>query len=490
MGGRSSVFRISMSAILLVLLIAACAGDGDDPTATVPPPTPTATTEPTPTQLPPTSTPEPTATSTQAPTATTQVLRPTPTIFKIVTPTPTLSLEPTPGSGGVVVPEDLLLLLPVTSELPEGMEVTFDQQVGPDQIANDLSDPAAYQELLTSLGFQNGAMRDFEIPDGAAADPNNQLLGLFTSVVLFGSNDAAAADVVYYVEDFRVNQPQFGLADVPIDPLGDLSLASYGTAQTDDGNTFAVTSLVFQAGPLSVRYTAISGTGFDALPLLVQLGQVTLLQVEWGGAPDPEATPTSGSGEIVPPALGDELFYSDLTNFATSTLESGTTFIADNEYHVQVVGVPGSYINVYTNEGVTYTDFAVSVDLRLVADAPAALGCVLARLDQVSGLYDYALCFDGAGNITAMYEQVDSEGQYSSENLLAEPFTLAGSPFDWHTLTIFAQGSNLWFAVDGDVFATTTHVGPPGGDAGFSVINYGETTAEFAFSNLTIYGLQ
>lgn len=204
--------------------------------------------------------------------------------------------------------------------------------------------------------------------------------------------------------------------------------------------------------------------------------------------PEPSLTPEPS------PALSEVLLQTDFSSWPSQEFEFGSLAYGDDDlYHVTVTEGGGTYVSAYSIDHEPFTDAAISVDVRMVAGDPSTAGCVLARVDQISHLYDYALCVDGNGNIEALYEQFDAEGNYSSEVLLPAGQVAVPPPTEWLTLTIISRGEEFWFLANNELLGTAAHSGPTGGSAGVIVnhfIDPPQTPAEFVFTNLVVQALQ
>jgi hypothetical protein len=483
---QCSVRFVLLGAIAFGILAGCIPGESDDapsPTPIVIVPTATPTLESTPTDeptatIPATSTPTPQPSPTSAPTATAQptlVPRPTRTPIDITIPTP---VPDETSTGGLEIPADLLEIMPQPEDGPPGLVLFEEGQASLELVAADAADSAARAQQLTEWGFQDAAFRELRLADDQITDPDSQLLTIISYVVLLGSPETAQLEMQTHRDEIVMADPEISMTTVEIEPLGEQSSAAFGSALSEEGNEFQLAVVWVTAGPLSLRFVAASGPQYDPIPDLVQVAQATLAKLGFSGVP--------GFGEVV--------FETDFSNWPTQEFDFGSLAYGDDGlYHVIVTDGGGSYVSAYSIDHEPFTDVAVSVDLRMVAGDPSTTGCVMTRIDQVSQLYDYALCIDGNGNIEVLYEAWDSEGNYTSEAILPAGQVAVAPPTEWLTLTIVARGEEFWFLANGELVGTATHTGPPGGSAGVIVnhfIDPPETPAEFTFTNLVVQALE
>lgn len=471
-----------------LVILAACGGDDDDdddggetpteagvaitatPTSEPPTPTDEATDAPEPTE---TSTSEPSPTATDEPTTSVPQPRPSSTPIIINTPTPMPSLDP----SGLSIPADLRDILPLPEEIPGGMNLTTTTDEGGtiETVAEQAPDPAEYDQLLQDAGFQNAARRVLELPADAPLDESTQIIAMNSVAILLGSNDGAFNEVNYHRDVIMLPDPEFGLAPVEIEPVGDYSTAATGATDIE-GFGVNIAVVWSQVGPLSLRSTVLSAGAHDPLPDAIAAVQVSLGLLGYTSAG-------------TPPTEGEVLVATDFSDWIVQEFDSGTISFVDGTYRLNVTQGGGSFVSAYTEENV-FTDFSVSVDLRMTTDTPSATGCVIARLQPVDLNHDYALCLDGGGGVTAIYEQFDAEGGYASEPILQGDFGLAGSAQEWNRLRIIARGGDFWFFVNDELIGSASHAGPAEGHAGIVVNNYGETPTEFEFTNFVVRALE
>ena len=493
--------RVCLLGLLATGLLSACSVGDDDPESTQTPiiitatPTPPAADEAEPTSTPattatlaalatPAATTEPTSTAEPSPTPRpTQPSQPTATTPPRTAPTPTATLPSTDGgsSGGLEIPSDLLAILPAVEDAPAGMIVVDEGAADIALVASDFEDEAARQQQLQDWGFQAAVFRELELPEDQIVDQASQPIGLITRVVLLGSPEAAQAEMHSFVDEIVLADPEVSATEVAIDPIGDAHRAVTATVDDGEGGSFNVAYLGVAAGPLSMQFIAGSGAQYDPLPDTIAAAQTTLGYL----------------GYVAVPARGEVLLETNFSNWPVSELESGQLYMGeDGFYHVLVDQGGGSFVSAYSTDHEPYTDVAVSVALHMQSGDPTSQGCVMTRVDQLEQLYDYALCVDGNGNVEALYEQFDADGNYTFEPLLPEGITVAppgpeGTP--WTTLTIISRGEEFWFLIDGQLLGTATHTGPPGGSVGVLVNHYAESPtapAEFAFTNLVVHALE
>ncbi len=194
--------------------------------------------------------------------------------------------------------------------------------------------------------------------------------------------------------------------------------------------------------------------------------------------------------QLPAPAEGESLLETDLSNWFVGTLDNGELHIADGTYHIlEESGSDGWVYSSWTPEQ-PYTDFSVSVDVRRIVGEDIADACVMARLDSVSQSYDYSLCIDGSGGVWAYYETFNGADASTKEPLLGYGTFTAATPDNWARLKMILQGENLWFYVNDTLAGTAHHTGPPGGNIGIIVNNYGDSPAEYEFANLVVRSLQ
>ena len=435
-------------------------------TATIPElPTTTPTEEPSPTP-PPSPTPLP-----PPPTATRA-----PLVLPTATPIPT---PPPVNTGGLNIPDDLLAILPATEDLPAGLVFVDERQVDIADLTVEFDDPAAREQQLRDWGYQRAVEREWELPDDQIVDPASQLIAVLTRAVELGSPEAAQAEMNSFVDQIILPDPDVTVEELQIDPVGDDHRAILATLRSEDGESANIAALMVAAGPLSMQFLAAGGELYDPMPDVIAAANATLGYLGF----------TAGT-----PALGEVLLESDFSSWVTGDLDSGAiTFGDDGLYHIRVDDGNGAFISAYSTDHDPYTDVAVSVDLRIISGDPTAQGCVLTRVDQVNQQFDYALCVDANGNVEALYEQFDAEGNYSLEPLLPGGIVRIDPPVEWTRLTIIARGDEFWFVVDGELIHTERHVGPTGGAAGVIVNHFVETPAtpaEFVFTNLVVQAVQ
>lgn len=473
---------LSVASLLLILasLSACLPGDdsGDDPTAT-PQPTatiaaPTATAAPTNTAPP----PSPTATATTPPApptrppdvvVTREIVRPTETPFIEQDPTPTQGAS---NDDGLFLPDDLLLILPVAEDFPEGWAITEEGPIDPEAIAAEYADPESQTTELVGLGWQRAVYRGYELGDEFITDLNTQLSAVYTSAVVFGDATGASAAMWDDVDNNLVQQTQQELAEAPMSPIGEQSYAAVGPLTLDDGSQAQVSVVWVQAGPLWIRVLAAGGQQYDVV----------------GGASLVAETILAYTGFLGGPQIGEELYVSTMEDWEAAQLDFGSTFVQDAAYHVQVTGADGA--NIFANTLDVYGDVSAQVDLLgVLADPDGFEGCLMVRYAAEAASNErYSLCLNAAGAVNAYYEGYDAEGAFQSENLLAADVAL--DPFVWNQLQIVVRGSELYFFANGTLLGTAEHTGPTDGAVGVIVYNYGTSPAEFAFTNLTIYAVQ
>lgn len=448
---------------------------GSEPTATI-----AATLAP-PSQ--PTSTPapsiEPSVTSSPTPRET-AVTGPTPTQPSINMPTATAAPSPTPGdgsSGGIVIPDDLLTLLPSVDDAPPGMVLVSEGPADVARVATDFEDEAARQQQLIDWGFQSAAERELEFPEDQIVDQSSQPIGFISRVILLGSPEAAQAEMNSFTDEIVLGDPDVAAEEVQIDPLGDAHRAA--VASTGEGeDALNVAFLGVAAGPLSFQFIAGGGGQYDPMPDAISAAQITLERLGYSGGP----------------VIGEVVFETDFSNWIENELDSGQLYFGDDGfYHVYVDQGGGQFISAYSTDHEPFTDFAVSVDMLMISGAPAAEGCVQARVDSISQTYDYTLCIDGAGNVEALYEEFGSDGSYNPTPLIPGGTVTVAPPTEWTTLSIVARGEEFWFLINGQLIDSVSHTGPPGGAVGVLVNNYGaegDPPAEFVFTNLVVQAVE
>jgi serine/threonine protein kinase len=212
-------------------------------------------------------------------------------------------------------------------------------------------------------------------------------------------------------------------------------------------------------------------------------------------APAPTRTPIiiftpTPVPQLPAPADGQALLETDLSDWFVGALDNGGIYFADGTYHLFEESGSGGWVESSWSPEEPYTDFSVSVELHRIAGDDIADACVMARLDSVSRSYDYSLCIDGSGGVWAYYETFDSAGVSTKEALLGYGRFTAATPDNWARLKVIVQGENLWFYVNDTLAGTALHTGPAGGNIGVIVNNYGESAAEYEFTNLVVRALQ
>lgn len=494
------VIRYVLLFAMVAALLAACGGDDDEEPTQTPivivatnPPTntpeeddsdatedeaehgasPTQDAKATPTEdAQPTADASPTAESTP----TTQPTQgPLPTRPTITLPTPPPG-EPT--TDRVQLPDDPLLILPQAELAPEGMVLTDEGLVSIDYAASDAPDRAARVQQLTEWGFQGGAFRDVETPDEQLTDPANQLLLVSAMALILGAPDGAQAEMHSYMDTILLTDPDISLQEVSVEPIGDGARGATGSITAGEDAQFNIGALLVTAGPVSLKYLGLSGANVDPMPVLVQAARISLDNLRFASYPQP----------------GEVLLETTFDNWFTGPLETGEIFIGDDGfYHLRVDAGGGSFVSAYATGSEPWGDVAVSADLMMISGDPTSTGCVLTRLDGENQTYDYALCVDGNGNVEALYEQFDAEGNYSNEVLLPFGTATVAPPTEWTTLTIITRGQEFWFLVDGQLVGQAQHAGPPSGTAGVIVNHFApepQAPAEFIFGTLRVQALQ
>jgi hypothetical protein len=393
------------------------------------------------------------------------------------TATPFIEQESTPTqsastNGGLYLPDDLLLILPVAEDFPEGWSVTEEALLIPEDFASEYADPAAAANNLVSWGWQRGAYRGYELGADFLTDINTQLYAVYVSAVVFG--DAAGANTAMWadVDNNLVQQTQQELVEAPLSPIGEQSYAAQGPLALDDGTQAQVAAVWVQAGPLWIRVLAGAGTQYDAVAAAGLVAETVLAYTGFQGGPQ----------------IGEELYFTTMEDWEAAQLDFGSTFIQDGAYHINVTGTDGA--NVYANTLDTYGDISATVDLLGVLSDPDGFeACLMVRFNATAAsLERYSLCLNATGAINAYYEGYDPEGAFQSENLLASDQTL--DPLAWNQLQIVVRGSELYFFANEMLLGTAEHSGPAGGSVGVIIYNYGTSPAEFAFTNLTINAVQ
>jgi hypothetical protein len=227
-----------------------------------------------------------------------------------------------------------------------------------------------------------------------------------------------------------------------------------------------------------LKFVAISGTQYDPLPDLQRIAQVSLDNLRYAGLP----------------TVGELLLDTDFSTWFTGPLESGEIYIGeDGFYHLRVDTGEGSFVSAYSTGHEPYGDVVVSADLVMISGDPSSTGCVMTRIDQENQRYDYALCIDGNGNLEALFEQFDAEGNYSAEPLIPAGTYSVAPPTEWTTLSIIARGDQFWFLVNGELIERVRHTGPLAGSAGVAVTHYAaapQAPAEFIFGSLIVASVQ
>ncbi|RIK42565.1 MAG: hypothetical protein DCC58_10820 [Chloroflexi bacterium] len=218
----------------------------------------------------------------------------------------------------------------------------------------------------------------------------------------------------------------------------------------------------------------------------VEFGNIGLHFLNWIEGATPPPPPPDG-----PPAEGDIIFSTDLSNWGTSSGDVGSTFYQDGRYHVSVTQTEGqNYIYAYSDAD-DLGDISASIWIYL--EAGDGDGCLLVRA-IFTGDYDYAVCVyadPDTGDVYAfgMFEGFDESGYFYE--ILADLYYLGDRSLleGGIELKIIAQGNHLWFFADGDEIGDAQHNGPLVGSVGFGVVNYDDPNAQFGFNNLVVRAL-
>ncbi|CAN5662630.1 hypothetical protein BH23CHL2_BH23CHL2_27240 [soil metagenome] len=177
--------------------------------------------------------------------------------------------------------------------------------------------------------------------------------------------------------------------------------------------------------------------------------------------PAPNADPpTEAPQPDTGPVEGQVLMETDLSNWATGTLDNGELFLSNGTYHMVEYFGGGGWVVAFWNNAQPFTDFSVSVDLRWLAGEGSTDACVMARLDSIGQSYTYLLCIDGSGGVSAFYSRFNENGEITSDVLLPYGEFSAASPENWTTLKIIVRGEELWFYANGTLAGTVQHTGP------------------------------
>ena len=358
------------------------------------------------------------------------------------------------------------------------MVVVDEGEADIDLVASDFPDEDARRQQLLDWGFQRAVFRDFQIPDDHIVDQASQPVGFISRAALLGSPEAAQTEMNSFTDEIVLPDPDVSSEEVEIDPIGDSHRAIRATLLDGDGTSFNLVFLGVAAGPISFQFITASGAQYDPLPDAIAAAEASLGYLGY--------SPT--------PTLGAVLLETDFSSWPIDEFDSGVlSFGDDGFYHVLVDQGGGSFVSAHSVDHDPYTDFAVSVDTRIVSGDATAQGCVLARLDMVNQEFDYALCISADGEVEVLYEEFDPQGNYSSEPLLPGGTVSVPPPVDWTTLTIIARGEEFWFLIDGNVIHTARHTGPPEGAVGVIVNHFAEAPqapAEFVFTNLIVQAVE
>ncbi|MEZ4523740.1 MAG: hypothetical protein R3A46_19210 [Thermomicrobiales bacterium] len=367
--------------------------------------------------------------------------------------------------------------MPALEEFPAGLVITDEGEVDISTVAADFDDTGARADQLQAWGFRAAVFREMSLPDDQVVDSQSQLIGVITQAVLLGSADSAQQEMNSYIDDLVLVDPDLAATETPIDPLGDASRAALSNP-TVDGETYNFSILGLTAGPFSIHIISAGGAQYDPLPDAITAARATLRNLGYASVP----------------TLGDVLLQTDFSNWVNDELDSGSLFYGeDGYYHIIVTQGNGSFVSAYSTGHDPFTDAAVSVDMQMLSVDPAVQGCVLTRVDQLNQQYDYSLCVDGAGNVEALYEEFDSDGNYSNEPLIVNGTVTVPPPSNWTNLAIVARGEELWFLVNGEIVGSVRHTGPPGGAVGV-LVNYRaeapQIPAEVIFANMAVWALE
>lgn len=193
--------------------------------------------------------------------------------------------------------------------------------------------------------------------------------------------------------------------------------------------------------------------------------------------------PPDSSGDV---QIGELLLESDLSDWEQVEFEFGSGFVADGSYHINVTQAEGSFIMLRSEQS-DFGDVLVSLDVRMLAPATEAYGCVLSRTDYDYQYY-YGICISQAAETFAIFGNSDANGEFQVDILFDLEAREGTNPVtEWNNLAVITYGEEIGFFVNDTFLGVTTHSGPLAGSAGFYVENYDPNGVEFEFANLQVW---
>jgi hypothetical protein len=218
----------------------------------------------------------------------------------------------------------------------------------------------------------------------------------------------------------------------------------------------------------------------------VEMGNVGLHYHAWryDAAPTPEPEPEPEPEPVDPPEP-DALYESSLTDWPEQTFPGGATFPQSNAYHMIATEGDGFVVRQMAPID-DVDDFRVAVDIRSIVANVNADACLTTRYDVQTDA-GYFWCIDGAGQTTAWFQGMDSEGADVVGVLVERELRDGTNPEDdWNTLGMVLQGDDLLFQLNGESAGVVEHSGAESGAVGIAVINNGDAAAEFAFRDMVV----
>lgn len=204
---------------------------------------------------------------------------------------------------------------------------------------------------------------------------------------------------------------------------------------------------------------------------------------------NPTATLTESEAEETADT-GEQLVFSDLTDWVAGEIEFGSGFPSDEGYHIRNNASDGR--EIWTGvQGLDAADLIAEIHLRLVSGGSASYACLAIRTNEDVWTHGFTLCINGDGYSFADYLHVSEESSRLFESLLAyEQRPVLNPANEWNALTIGAVENQFLFWINGEIVGAAEFDGTPSGTIGFMVYGFHEEPTEWVFTNLEAWSVE
>jgi hypothetical protein len=151
-------------------------------------------------------------------------------------------------------------------DVPDGLVTIDDRQRTLDEVSAGFQSPDAARAQFEAWGWKGNSVRAFHIAGDATPDPG-AIDGIYISVHEFGTPGDAANALDYSV---KIHLAATDLEEMPLEPMGDSSVAIYGAVSYGNEVTLYV-----QQDTLLIRLSASSPEG-DPRPEAIELVRTML----------------------------------------------------------------------------------------------------------------------------------------------------------------------------------------------------------------------